>query len=672
MRFLKRWLSTETNLPPESDERLLRILDLAYASLLPPLLLILKLPMILFLLIAVVLIFFRKKATPLTLSSLFMTGLLAIFLSLYGAFGFVGLMHLKLFVELLVYLLVVAVTLQRLTRKVNLYLAISPVLLLGLTLFFFNSIPMLLYTVFEIFFLLWMVVTWQMRSGFAESLRMAGMLFFLSLPLVATLFIFFPRISFGHASYGFRGEGAAYGGHDGTMRLDNGALDVLSGRIVMEVEFKGHIPPEKSLYFRGSVLYIDRIDHWSPLSRQAASKFRPVRVAYPPMFERAENLVIYKISLYPTHKRWLYMLDLPFEAPEGASIGADFEVTLQKPIDRPQIYEASSALDYRYGSNTDENRLRYALTANPALNPMSAREARRIVRAYPDKKERLQAIETFFKKADLTYTLRPDPLDLKHMTDDFLFRRKKGYCVHFAAAFATFCRLAKIPARIVTGYRGSLANSVRNFIAVEERDAHAWVEVFVNRAWRRIETTALAQKVGNDEATAALLRRTPGAAMVKREKSGTRGLSRAELYLLYAKFRIETWILRYSRYRQMQLLERAKSDPMFVAIFLGVFGLLALTAWYIAALLRRLECKTTLRCLMEKLCRHLEKRGCRRAEGETMHRYLQRCTKMLGRAKRLEKIDALYHACEYAAKTPSQRSELLETLKKEVKAFIRG
>ena len=294
-----------------------RLLDFAYLAVLPPLLLIIKAPMLLFMLLVLLMLLFHKKPTALTLTLTALAGLIAIFLSLYGAFNFSGLSRLKLFVELLIYLLILAVSLQRLTKKINFYLLISPVLLLALSLFFFQSIGMLVYVIFEIFMLLWLILTFRMRTVPAESLRMTAMLFALSLPWVVLLFIFFPRISFEHASYGFRGDENRRMGHDGTMFLDNTALLVPSERIVMEVGFLGTVPPEDRLYFRGSVLYVDKKDHWEPLPPGTKRAFAPVRRINPKFYEDAREFAAYKVSLYPTFKKWLYLLDLPIEAPEG-------------------------------------------------------------------------------------------------------------------------------------------------------------------------------------------------------------------------------------------------------------------------------------------------------------------------------------------------------------------
>ena len=38
--------------------------------------------------------------------------------------------------------------------------------------------------------------------------------------------------------------------------------------------------------------------------------------------------------------------------------------------------------------------------------------------------------------------------------DEFLFKKKIGFCEHFAGSFALLMRYANIPARVVVGYQG--------------------------------------------------------------------------------------------------------------------------------------------------------------------------------------------------------------------------
>ncbi len=624
MRFLK--LSRFTNKSP------LRLLDIAYLVVLLPLILVAKLPMLLYILLVFLLLLFRKKPTTITLVLTAFSGLFALFLSLYGAFNFTGLSRLSLFIELLVYLLILAVSLQRLTREINFYLIVSPVLLMALSLFFFHSITMLIYVVIEIFFLLWLILSYRMQGTFRETFRMTAMYFVSSLPWVVLLFIFFPRISFEHASYGFRGDEIRRMGHDGTMYLDSKALLVPSDRIVMEVGFEKKVPPSDQLYFRGSLLYVDKKDHWEALPKVSTNKTKP-------KYESIDSLIVYKVSLYPTRKRWLYLLDLPIEAPEGASIDADFVTTLDKKIEEPLHYEATSALRYRYGGVVLPEIREAASSFDRQSNPQSFALAQKIRADYSSLSKRSDVIIELFKEQNLSYTLRPEPLDLNNSTDSFLFQKKAGYCVHFASSFVIFSRMVGIPARIVTGYKGDPKNSVNNYLVVKERDAHAWAELLIDEQWKRIETTSFASKI-NEETQQLLDQSNPG-------ENRNRWLQQTNLYLMYLKYQVETWILEYSHFRQMQLFEKIKTDSGFVLKFVSVLLLLLLVSIGAIGYFRRPICANDVLCSMNPLLKALKRVGFERQDAETMHAFFCRYLDAYPDAEEMKQIDALYEMIRY-------------------------
>jgi len=200
---------------------------------------------------------------------------------------------------------------------------------------------------------------------------------------------------------------------------------------------------------------------------------------------------------------------------------------------------------------------------------------------------------------------------------------------------------------------------------VEERDAHAWVEVRIQKAWRRIETTALASRIAGDALTRAL--RTERAAPNSQHPQNTSLTDRMRLYLLYAKFRIESWILRYSHYRQLRLLERFRTDLPFALRFAAVTAVLVLILWALQHRLRRPASRHPAQSLMRPLLRRLRRR-CPRRRGETVRHYLARCRKNLPPplAEALWHIDRLYHDLLYGEQA-ARRPEL----KKAVADFLR-
>jgi hypothetical protein len=220
--------------------------------------------------------------------------------------------------------------------------------------------------------------------------------------------------------------------------------------------------------------------------------------------------------------------------------------------------------------------------------------------------------------------------------------------------------MAGIPARVVTGYKADLANSVENYLIVKERDAHAWAELLIDHRWRRIETTAFASKI-SAETRDLLLRGDSG-------QKGESLLEQINLYLMYIKYQTETWILHYSHFRQMQLLDEVKRDPAFLYKFIAAIVVFLLLALLTIRYLRRPLCQDPVLCMMRPLLEALRKRGCLKEEGETMHSFLSRCREGNLESKEIGRIDALYEHIRYGG---DRSEEELRRLKEAIRHFLK-
>ena len=79
--------------------------------------------------------------------------------------------------------------------------------------------------------------------------------------------------------------------------------------------------------------------------------------------------------------------------------------------------------------------------------------------------------------------IRPDH------SGEFLFRKRAGYCEHYAAGLALLLRGAGIPSRVAAGYLGGEWNSVGKYLIVRQSDAHAWVEAWIDGRWVTLDAT---------------------------------------------------------------------------------------------------------------------------------------------------------------------------------------
>ena len=120
-------------------------------------------------------------------------------------------------------------------------------------------------------------------------------------------------------------------------------------------------------------------------------------------------------------------------------------------------------------------------TQLPPLSPRIAALARDITADSRDPYDAARRLTAWLGR-ELAYTRaleRPaggDPIE------DFLFVRRAGNCEYFAAALAVMLRSLQIPARVVNGFQRGEWNPYGGYYMVRLRDAHSWVEVFVDGA----------------------------------------------------------------------------------------------------------------------------------------------------------------------------------------------
>jgi transglutaminase-like putative cysteine protease len=98
--------------------------------------------------------------------------------------------------------------------------------------------------------------------------------------------------------------------------------------------------------------------------------------------------------------------------------------------------------------------------------------------------ERAQRIVRFFLSG-FRYTLSDPASSIR----EFLFRKRAGYCEHFAAGLSLLLRGAGIPSRVAAGYLGGEWNGVGKYLIVRQSDAHAWVEAWIDGRWVTLDAT---------------------------------------------------------------------------------------------------------------------------------------------------------------------------------------
>jgi transglutaminase-like putative cysteine protease len=73
--------------------------------------------------------------------------------------------------------------------------------------------------------------------------------------------------------------------------------------------------------------------------------------------------------------------------------------------------------------------------------------------------------------------------------EDFFFRTRRGHCEYYATATVLLLRAAGVPARYAVGYAVHEWSGFERRYVVRANDAHAWAMVWIDGAWREVDTT---------------------------------------------------------------------------------------------------------------------------------------------------------------------------------------
>jgi protein-glutamine gamma-glutamyltransferase len=330
------------------------------------------------------------------------------------------------------------------------------------------------------------------KPSLAESARMAGWMALLGAPVMAALFVLFPRFG---PLWGLPGD--AMTGRSGlstNMQVGNMASIALDESIAMRVRFEGPVPAQRELYFRGPVLSIFDGREWRPLAPRLGSG---ALLAGAAQLQVLGEPVSYEVTLEPNNRPWIFVLDATAKAPAVPGFETVMTSELQWLANRPVSdllrYRAESHTTYRHGPRSMAAVLPEYLQLPPKQNPRTVALAQQM-RADPalragGAEALVQAALGRLRTGGYRYTLDPGVYG-EHTADEFWFDRKEGFCEHIASAFVVLMRAMDIPARLVTGYQGGNLNPIDGYWVVRQSDAHAWTEIWLQgQGWVRVDPT---------------------------------------------------------------------------------------------------------------------------------------------------------------------------------------
>jgi protein-glutamine gamma-glutamyltransferase len=529
--------------------------------------------------------------------------------------------------------------------------------------FFFNQgIPAALLTTAALIIVIAALVSLQSgpRQRVRKQLQQSALLLAQALPFMLVLFLLFPRVQ--GPLWGLPQD--AFGASSGLSEsMAPGSISQVaqSDSIAFRVRFKGDTPPPQQQYWRALTL----------------SNYDGINWSYRPTPERANlpytpdgKSIDYEITLEPHNQRWLMALEKPGNLPPDSSFSGDGLVLANTPVRGRLRYEMQAYPDFRPVPEENNSRLSAALRLPPNVNPRTRALAEQWRKQYVNDAEILLAATDFFQKQLLAYTLTP-PLMRENAVDEFLFTHKRGFCEHFASAYAFALRAAGVPARVVGGYQGGEVNPVDGYFTVRQYDAHVWVEAWIrDRGWVRIDPTAdsVPRRIDGGLRTAVSGEEAP---LLTRQNYA---------WLREIRYRLDavsnTWnqaVLGFNPQRQREVLNKlGMSEPdwkQMTAWLAGLCGLLTL-GLVLYAMRERARVDLTSRLWRDFLLR-LERKGVKPHYWMGPDTLAQQAAAQLPQhAAAIHAITQAYVALRYADELlPEQRSQQIATLRDLIARF---
>ncbi len=259
---------------------------------------------------------------------------------------------------------------------------------------------------------------------------------------------------------------------------------ILTNRQIFNAVFEdGFIPKNNQLYWRMMVM---------PDFDGIAWTVPPVNAIDPndatPVTGRP---IRYTLTLADQNRR-LPALDYPMSAGDGTRKGYGRTIVAERSYAQLRKVELSSNGEGRTFEILSDNQ-QYYYTQLPDNNPKTRAWAQKLREKSSSSEDFIRKTLAYFSENKFAYTLKPPKLDhSKDQVDEFLFRSKRGFCEHYASAFAVSMRAAGLPARVITGYQGGTFYSEGGFWQIRGKDAHAWTEVWLpeTQTWLRVDPTA--------------------------------------------------------------------------------------------------------------------------------------------------------------------------------------
>ena len=489
-------------------------------------------------------------------------------------------------------------------------------------------------------------------------------------PLVILLFLLFPRINAGFSLRIGDLRSARTGFSD---RLSPGGIATLANST--NIAFRAEFPDRRSgpsgpMYWRGLVMWHCEGMEWrAPYTPTSISDLAQRHPA-------SDNAIRQRITIAPHGARWMFALDRPFGTTTSARLARGNYLYSLQPIRKARRYEVVSSIE-PLGKELEDSERREALQLPASISPAVRELAASFAARGSEPGAIVNSALQFFRTQGFGYSLSPGEYN-KNDLEEFLFRRRTGFCEHYAASFATLMRLAGIPARVVLGYLGGEYNDLGGFFLVRQADTHAWCEVWLpENGWTRIDpTTAVAPDRASQDLSSFLAGRVISGEMATGQSAFITQLARLalvnEIKSLWEalNYQWDTRVLGFDADVQDVFLTSLgltnnRPLPLVMQVLLVIAVVLIIYAGWMQ--LRTRPRGDRIQAVYERFCQKLARIGVQRDPWEGPWNFAMRASKSLpNESERVRRIIEAYIALRYASE-PAAIS--LTEFVREVNAF---
>jgi hypothetical protein len=411
--------------------------------------------------------------------------------------------------------------------------------------------------------------------------------------------------------------------------------------------------------------------------------------------------VVQQIVIYAHQHNWLFALDYPVSTalPDNGStpdawhsqiMEGDVLQLANGVLTRRERYQVTSApsLAPPDSSSTIEHwdwALQLPDPKDPdAIDPAVYKLAGQLHRGCADADAYILAVLHYFRHDGFVYTIAPGPGGPNALAE-FLLHSKRGFCEHYASAFAVLMRLEGYPARVVIGYHGSQFNPYNNLYVIKQSNAHAWDEVWIAKEnrWRRVDPTSilshieagLAQEGSDSLASEGLsIEVAHHRITLVSGRSIPSWLRRSMLEIQLRREELEAdwndWVFSYDPQVQSRLAQalgfHGEARYLLSFVSLAAIGTCALV---LGTMMSRRRSISPIENLYRRFCRHFARRGLPRADWEGPLAYTDRAAEAFpAQGEPIRDLGRMVARARYAEHPPVATRRELRMLRKKVEA----